>query len=253
MRCPECRSSKVQKSSAVYEQGVRDQVGSSSGAFITSRGTFGISKSRTTSRSSSISAQLNAPDTGVPIRSLVAGAACFAIGFFGLLVLESIVLFMLASAAAIPAAIYFLAPTEEELAEKRLYAAQWYCHTCGGIFHNSEDLHDRGPQSFGHHSLDKSIYRQTAHSRETYIQRVINPSQRTTRATERDLAGLNKIRSDAHDDGSFSPELHGYDLGLISRLASLSLITFDEKKKRLFVVGAQHTPSRGWWKRTFGR
>lgn len=253
MNCPECGSSNVQKSSAVYEQGVRIGEGRSSGAFVTSRGTVGIGASRSASRSSSLAAELNAPGTGLPLRSMIAGAACFAFGFFGLVVLESFLFFMLAFAAAIPVGIYFLAPTDAEIAERRRYDAQWYCRKCGTIFHDfGKVMNSRQQLSAGNEHLDSSIYRRTTNPREAYIQRATSPVQRASGATERDLAGLARIRSDAQEDGSFSPELLGYDLGLISRLASLNLVRFDAEQDRFFVDGVGPTAPRGWWQRTFG-
>jgi hypothetical protein len=70
--------------------------------------------------------------------------------------------------------------------------------------------------------------------------------------TDRDVAGLNAIKSHAAVDGSFNPETIPCDLGVISRLSSLNLIDYDDIADRFHLRDVAPPSRGGWWTRTFG-
>lgn len=255
MQCPHCGSQNTQKSSALYAQSVRISEGRSTGAFVSSLGTVGIGRASHTSRSSSIAAELNAPHRGVPIRSTLAFVAGFPAAFICVLMGGGFLLSLGFVLAGFVVGIYLIAPTDEELAEKARYQKQWYCKKCGSIFFETRAepqprIFERSKDAF----VSPVIRSGATRSRQSYVDRAINPVQRANAATPRDLAGLQAIHECADVDGTFNPESMNCDLGVISRLASLNLIKYDATRDRFVIVGHDAVPSpcRGWWQRTFG-
>lgn len=257
IQCPNCGASNVQKSSALYAQGVRVSEGQSTGMFVTSRGTFGVGKAKHVSRSSSLATELNAPPGGVPVRSVM--AFLVGIGFMFLVAVTGggLILSLLILLIALGVAFYLTAPTDEEDAEWRRWERQWYCKRCGYVF-LEDGPHLTAPKRRLSPERAEVIGSQvsrvgTTRSRRSYADRVLNPPQRATSLTTRDATALEAIRSQATADGSFDPEMMGCDLGIIARLASLRLISYDEKADRFAVQNdRKNGPRRGWWQRTFG-
>ena len=262
MKCPECGSSKVQRSAAVYEQSVRTSEGRSVGVFLTSRGTFGVGGSKHVGRSSSLAADRNAPPEPVSIKAKAAGACGIILMFLYVQFSDAgfVETWLIASIIALlglGVAIYLSAPTDEQEAEQRRWERQWYCRQCGGTFL------EEGPAS---QAPDNQPRLRTAltfvspvvgskimHSRQTYVERVINPVQRAANMTDRDYVGLAEIRNCARPDGTFDPQQIRCDLGIISRLSSLGLITYDRATGRFVVPNSGTSISaRNWWQRTFG-
>jgi hypothetical protein len=258
MRCPQCGSNNTQKSSALYEQNVRVSDGRSAGLFVTSRGTVGFGGGRRTSRSMSLAAQANAPHRHLPLRSIVAVLVGFSLAVIfadnggGLLV--TICLFV----GTFWLSVYLALPTDAEKTEQSRWSSQWYCKKCGHIFFEpgeTERSVTSEPLTTHGRSFVSPVLRSTKkNSRQQYIDRVLHPVQRAAGATERDIAGLDAIRNHTAVDGSFDPENVRCDLGIISRLASLGLITYDQRADRFLLRSGQTSepPERGWWQRTFG-
>ena len=255
MNCPDCGSSNTQKSSALYEQGVRTTQGRSAGIFLTSRGTIGVGKSRHQSRSSTLAADINAPHHGLPVRSMIA----FAVGFLAAFVSQAagggFFLFVGLILGGFFTGIYLSAPNNAELAEKGRYESQWYCRKCGSIFHNFSPCGTVTPEQPNQNDFVSPVVRlATRRTRQSYIDRVRSPVQRASIATPRDLAGLKAIRESSSSDGTFDPEVMNCDLGIISRLSSLKYVTYNEGSERFIVAGngSVEQPHVGWWQRTFG-
>ena len=257
MRCPQCGSANVQKSSAFYQQHVRTSKGRTSGFFLTSRGTIGVGSSRRVSTSSSLAADLNAPIAKLPPRILLT----IVIGFPFALILgfasSSLFLTLFLVVLVIVATIYLSAPTNEELEREKQWSQQWYCKKCGDRFIESDTDAGalRADASAASGGFVSPVIRATRrNSRAAYADRVLNPVQRAAAMTDRDAAGLNAIRSQAAVDGSFNPEIIGCDLGVISRLSSLNLISYDGTLDQFHLLHLpdRASPHRGWWQRTFG-
>lgn len=251
MQCPQCGSSNTQKSSAMHEQNVRVTEGHSTGLFVTSRGTFGFGSSRRRSRSSTLSAERNAPDRTVPARALLVGGVGLLLSFVALNSGVGLVVFLILVVGTFWAVIYFSAPTDDELAEEKRWQSQWYCKKCGEIFFDK----GTGPQSIVGTGFVSPVLRSTsANPRELYVDRVLNPVQRAARATQRDLAGLAAIEECARPDGTFDPDRMNCDLGIVSRLSSLGLIRYDKATDKFILrtTKSHPAPRPTWWQRTFG-
>lgn len=261
VNCPECGSKNTQKSSAFYEQNVRTTEGRSSGIFLTSRGTVGIGKSRNQSRASSLAAEVNAPHHGMKMRSLIASI----VGFVAALVSQAAgggyLLFVGLVLMGFLLSIYLAAPTQQDLAEEQRWRRQWYCRKCGSTFLKGSSQETGTGWQCSHDDFVSPVMRQSSsRSRQEYVERAQKPIQRAKSATKRHLAGLAAIRRSAKPDRSFDPETLNCDLGVISRLSSLSLIEYDESTER-FLISDFHSvspeisdsPHRGWWQRNFGR
>ena len=267
MQCPQCGNQNTQKSSALYEQGARHSEGESSGAFVTSHGTLGISNSTHSSHSSSLAADRNKPPAGASMRA----AASLVIG----IMISVLMLFMGGFGAFIFALIstgastyFFMQQTEEDIADQTRYESQWYCRKCGSIFVAGKAA--VAPNVSAPFVVDfvSPVTRATVRNdRKTFADRVLNPVQRTKKPTPRDLAGLAEIRTASQSDGTFHPEKLRCDLGIISRLASVDLITYDATSDSFSLMGPavdEHPTigtagtfaspplqGRGWWNRTF--
>jgi hypothetical protein len=103
------------------------------------------------------------------------------------------------------------------------YERQWYCIKCGRKFH------ERAPEVVP--SEERQNFQETrVRSRfPDYAERIHNPIQKARTQTERDTQGLLEIRRRSEPDGTFSPIFPtALDLGLVSRLASLGHISWDE-------------------------
>jgi len=269
MRCPHCGSSSVQKSSAFYEQGVRESVGSSTGWFLTSRGSVGVGSWKRHSQSQSLAASRNAPQYVISPKSWLVVLAGFALSFWpisymwdafwdldlGGVLLYFILAFLLIGAAMIGAIIL---NTDGREAMKA-WESQWYCRKCGGLFFEpaaASHMPAAAPTSF----VSPVMRSAQARLREEYRDRVVSPVQCAGRMTERDRAGLDAIAARVAADGSFDPERIGCDLGIISRLSSLKAIEYEEGTDRFLITklkqepryAAVQEPRRGWWQRTFG-
>lgn len=245
-RCPDCGSGRIQKSSALYEQGVRTSEGRSSETFITSRGTVGVGSSQNASRSSSLAAERNAPANGAPPRALIAGIGGLVVALIIGQLADSLLLTLFLALVAFGASIYLTAPNDAEAAAERRWLDQWYCKVCGNIFSLGD--HDTGAQSAKKTSYESkaenfisSVTNSQPRSREAYISRVLNPIQRARAASERDLAGLEHIRSGANAAGAFDPEALNLDLGIASRLASLGMIQYDQSNSRFLICDGSRT------------
>lgn len=133
--CPECGSANVQKSSAVFEQGTRLNEGRSNGAFITSRGTFGVGASHSKGRSWSLATERNSPpEFGPPFKALVAAFGSGALVLVLGLAIESPLLSASSIFVMFGVMIYFAAPSDAETDERQLWEMQWYCRKCGATF-----------------------------------------------------------------------------------------------------------------------
>jgi hypothetical protein len=250
MQCPRCGSGNTQKSSAVYEQGVRNAEGRSSGFFVTSRGTVGVGQSRRKSRSSTLATERNAPHRMVPTRAILVGVVGLLVSLVALNSGIGFVAFLILVVGIFWAMIYVSAPTDRESAEEERWQTQWYCKKCGDIFFEDDNPTELGASS----AFTSPVLRTKAkHPRSEYIDRVLNPIQRAASPTERDQAGLAAIRARTRPDGSFDPDVINCDLGVISRLSSLGLIAYDKVADRFSVQDFEpvETPHRGWWQRTF--
>lgn len=269
MKCPQCGSQNTQKSLALYEQATRLSEGESSGAFVTSRGTLGVSKSKHSSQSSSLAAERNKPPVGASLRTAVVLIVGMFLSVWLLFTGAGFGVFLLALAGTIGLAIFFFNPTEQDLAEQTQYSLQWYCKKCGNVFlenyavTTATELNAATADDFVSPVMRASVL----NDRKIYADRVLNPVQRAKKATARDLAGLAALKAAAQPDGSFNPEQLRCDLGIISRLASVKLINYDTTSDRFLLsgpvidrsptIGIPETlatpPStgRGWWERTF--
>lgn len=256
MECPQCGSKDTQRSAASHEQGVRISEGKTTGVFVSSGGTFGVGFGRHQSRSSTLAAEANAPPRRVPSRAILA----FAIGLFAAFalgrLLDSYLIFIVLSVVAIAAGIYFSAPDQNDLSEERRWRDQWYCKRCGMIFHAGHNKASAprlrsSPTSPSERFVSPVLRQRAVNTRQEYIDRVRNPVQRAARMTDRDTAGLRAIEQHAYADGSFDPEQIACDLGIVSRLASLQLISYQESSDRFLLTDHAQSPN-GWWHRTFG-
>jgi hypothetical protein len=136
VKCPSCGSARVQKSSAIYEQGISHSQGKSSGIGISSRGRVGVYSGGSKSTRISQLAEQNAP----PENSVVGCA--FAVPFAGFLLLAvfSDIGFLtgvfIGAAVGVGAALWMHNLTKNEYAEELAkYNARWYCRKCGNYFH----------------------------------------------------------------------------------------------------------------------
>lgn len=154
---------------------------------------------------------------------------------------DSLVLTLFLTLLAFGAGIYLSTPNDAEEAAERRWMDQWYCKVCGSTFFLS-DLCKGNAQSAGgaipRFKVQKFVSRVTnsqPRSREAYVTRVLSPIQRARAPSERDLAGLEHIRSGANTSGAFDPETLNLDLGIASRLASLGMIEYDPRTARFLV------------------
>lgn len=252
MRCPHCGSSDVQKSSAVHEQDVRVTEGRATGIGMGSRGGFGIGIGRYASRSSTRAGDINAPPGHMPPRVLLASVVGVPVALGIGVLADSLALTLVLVVIALGIMIYLSAPNDEELRNESRWRSQWYCKRCGGLFFDDPST-AKAPSGSTHEAFVSPVLRRHAkNSRQAYIDRVRTPVQRAAKMTPRDAAGLDAIRERALPDGRFDPEYMGCDLGVISRLASLGLITYDERSGRFLLRETGEARPRGWWQRTFG-
>jgi hypothetical protein len=135
VRCPSCDSTRVQKSSAIYEQGIWRSSGKSGGVGISSRGRVTVYSGRSGSTRVSQLAENNAPPSNDAVGA-AAGAGCIlpftvmvmAGAEVGLAVIVSIVV-------AVTLGLLVHDKTKDEHAEKlQSYNRQWYCRRCGSYF-----------------------------------------------------------------------------------------------------------------------
>jgi hypothetical protein len=144
MICPTCGATDVAKASAIYEQGVTNVTGRTTGVGI-SPGGLGVGAARHKGQSVSLAAQKNSPPQGAGFLHGCAGMIAallvvlvmtpIAAHSFGAFILE----ILLATAAAIAVGIYAykrLGYGNIESALRRDYAKTWYCEKCGNQFLN---------------------------------------------------------------------------------------------------------------------
>lgn len=101
---------------------------------------------------------------------------------------------------------------------------------------NEQARTERAEQISGFRSLASAFYagaslaahRAKPSPRGVYSDRVLNPAQRCRDGvlTGRDESGLALLLSGASDTGSFDPCALAFDVGILSRLASVDLVTF---------------------------
>ncbi len=244
MKCPNCGSGNVNKSSALYEQQLTRYDGASTGWWITSRGTVGVRQSRSRGNRTSVVIERNAPPTGVS--EAVGCAAMLPLIAVPVLILIGVPLWLsilLPPAAGIGLAIWVHGKTKDEAAPHiEAYSRQWYCSKCGSIFHDRP--HKSEGEGYEPH-LRPAIQAvaRSGTDRQAYIDRVISPIQRARTPTDRDDQGLFEIVNRSTEDHSFEPT--AMDKGLVSRLASLSFIAYDPARDRFFVTAVGMAHARG--------
>ena len=258
--CPKCQSGNVQKSSAMVEQGLRHSSGTSTGIFITSRGTVGFGGSRRRSRSYSGAVARNARSSSLTLEAWGVLAAAIvltviimgqALDAFWEVNLESVLAWTICAFVVVMMAMAWAAKLtmEAQGPSDRMWDRQWYCKKCGNIFFAQNDLPSRDqtphpslvtgakglpvqglsePTRPAGHLTDAKVTVEVSHPRESYIQRARSPIQRARQPTTRDLAGLAFIKASVHPDGTFDPEFLHLDLGVVSRLSSTGLIRYND-------------------------
>lgn len=257
IKCPHCDSRNVKKSSAMVDQGTRNSSGISRGGWVSSSGRFGVSQRKYSSTSATTAAELNAPPT--PSSPMI-----------GYLVLVGLVVlwvpismpnvlalilgeFVLAIVGSVLLVAMFNRPSATDRAVRQRWDKQWYCLRCGELFvPDTAAPADRNGGS-DYDGPSGPVRRVSPTGRSLYIDRVQNPVQRAKAMTDRDSAGLRAIRKRATPNGTFDPQALRCDLGLMSRLSSLGLVTYDVRNHE-FRIEMDHTgsTSAGWWQRTFG-
>ena len=258
VRCPSCDSTKVQKSSALYEGGTRTSEGRSTGWFLTSRGALGVGTARRITRSSSLAVQRNAPSQDIPwgpAAGMLIGSAISILpisrasdDFWNLNLGGALAWFLVALVViAVGFFIGLIVGGQSRSVDHQQWENQWYCRTCGEIFFPRVEAR--------HGNLGIGAARMT----NGFVSPVLRVG--TREASNRDLAGLAQIRATAAPDGSFNPEEIRLDLGVHSRLSSLGFVTYDRGSDRfLMTQGTDRLPigkssdqaCKGWWQRTFG-
>jgi hypothetical protein len=135
IRCPTCDSTRVQKSSAIYEQGISRSFGKSGGIGISNRGRITVYSGRSGSTRVSRLAENNAPPSNEAVGGAVS-AGCI-VPFLvlimagadaGLAVVVSIVV-------AVTLGMIVHDKTKDAHAKMlQSYEQQWYCRRCGSYF-----------------------------------------------------------------------------------------------------------------------
>jgi rubredoxin len=232
VRCPECGSGSVKKSSAIYEQGISRSQGRS-GGFWYSRGGPGVWSGRSSSERISGAAARNAP-TGFELEAFTfvgAFAAALLLGFFtadgiGSFVLAVPIAFVVAGIAAFAVGV---SQKEQRAASQARYDRQWYCSKCGHKF--EVDLGQARPGAAGNPAnVGPSSGSGSGGYRADFAARILNPVQRAKSETERDGTWLKTIAARVNgNDRSFDPcRPTALDLGAVSRLASLGYLRYDQ-------------------------
>ena len=248
VRCPNCESPNVQKSSAMYDQGTRVSEGTSKGFFVTSGGTIGVGQSSFRGQSSTLAAEKSAPP--VAREPLIAVAVCTLIMFSGVFIADSFFgilawLFVTGIITMVVVFVMLLMPSTASKDALKRWANQWYCKTCGQLFEVDDEgrefssvrsMRAKASTKFGQGFVSPVRRAQTNHSRGVYIDRVVNPVQRATELSERDEAGILEILKVVEADGSFDPRSMQLDLGIASRLSSLKVISYDKTTDRFTVL-----------------
>ena len=258
--CPTCGSKNTRKSSAAYEQGVSRTERSGGGGWVGTRGRAGVWRSRgSSSRVYRVAACNQPPGNILPI---LVGPLTF---FLGVIVLTLLggppaVDFVLPLIGGLAAAVYVGKVTAPGFASAReQYARQWYCMQCGQKFEVPAADGDQrrtksGPDrnGVGSHPGVRSRscgpgsgYGSAARSQ--YADRIIRPVQRAKAETERDLEGLIGITSRLDGSGAFDPERPWpLDLGLVSRLASLGYLAWEQDSDCFSVTAAGRRRAEAW-------
>ena len=240
MRCPHCHSNNTKRSVAVFDQGRSSSTSSGGGISVNSRGSIGAHQGRFGSERISEVAKKNAPPSSAAADSatgaFLIGVAATAILIF---LTGALAVLMLGLLATLVASI-IVAVTVKEDGRAETYLRQWYCFKCGRNFHEPEIEvgSERGnpsdnpnPQAFK--------YLPSASRYPDYAERVKNPIQKARAQTDRDTQGLLDIQRRSEEDGTFDPmRPTPLDLGIVSRLASLSLISWDEATDSFRVIDA---------------
>ena len=231
VRCPQCGSGSVKKSSAIYEQGISRSQGRSGGVWY-SRGGPGVWSGRSSSERISGAAARNAP-TGFELEAFAfvgVFAAALLVGFFaadsiGSFVMAVPIAFVVAGIAAFAVSV---SQKEQRAASQARYDRQWYCSKCGHKF--EVDLDRTGPAAAENAApAGPTGGAGPGGYRADYASRILSPVQRAKSETERDGTWLNTIAARANgNDRSFDPcRPTALDLGAVSRLASLGFLRYD--------------------------
>lgn len=256
VNCPDCGSTNVKKSAAVHEQGTRSFESSGSSAWLTSRGTVGYGKRKSSGHSQSAAAERNAPPLdGSIFLTALGGAVVLAFlllistsGGFGAFIKTLVVGVPLAMIGLAVIMVYQMAnPSVDYRVKYERYSRQWYCCRCGSIFHwpqrapikieakegwLARTLGEEAPtdaESNPASEAKPSYVADTAgrRTRHEYIRRFTHPIQRAATFTTRDQEHLRWLNDNSDIDGVFDPVGLRLDYGVASRLASLGYAEFD--------------------------
>ena len=245
VRCPNCGSSRVRSSAAAYDQGV-SRTSSAGGGLWASRRRIGAWQSRRSTVRVSAVAERNAPPTN-PLPGFAFGVVfilCLIVGphadnIIGDFTTRFLLALSLGSIAGFTVWHWIRDEIDSEL---NRWTNTWYCSTCGNNF--SRDSTMEQPSSAAN-TAEKDVLSSTGQNRWQligsrwfeYLSRVKSPVQRAKTESRRDIEGLLQIDDRMDSEGLFDPEQpYWLDLGLVSRLASLGYLTFDEQRKRLSVT-----------------
>lgn len=253
MRCPECGSSAVKKSQAVHEQGTRESTYDGRSASISTRGTISLGRHRGQSSGQSLAAQKNAPPIDSGLVMTAAGTAILTAFFFVLGIINLSFSFILLGVIAFIAGIGWsvaqvIRPSEASRELSESYSRQWYCTRCGNLFFKDEGTL-AGPEAsvqsrnlastpFSYSGASPPIRHGSYVDRTIYVERVLRPRQRASSATARDLSGLRHLIAISPDRCVFDPVAACLDVGVASRLSSLSYIGYEAASDTFFVTAA---------------
>jgi hypothetical protein len=134
-------------------------------------------------------------------------------------------IFFLGLTVTVVATVFVAATVRDDEGVQEKYERQWYCSKCGRKFH------ERGSEETASFvTTDNETGKALVSRHPDYAERVVRPIQIARTQTERDAQGLHDIQKRSTEDGTFDPMAPTpLDKGLVSRLASLGLVSWNEK------------------------
>jgi hypothetical protein len=139
VQCPQCKSTEVARSQAVWEQGHHDSSGSTVGVGVTNHGGVGLGVAQTSGVMTSIAARKNAPPTPSRAPNTMGTVAWMAVWIGGYAFCHWSGVWWQAPLMGLVAGLFVAAKMRQdrepqERAKREAYAKRWYCKTCGFQF-----------------------------------------------------------------------------------------------------------------------
>ncbi len=133
--CSKCRSKNVQKSSAVVDGGTTHEVSDQSNIGV-STGGFGVENARGKAIAITNAAKKNTAPNNDDIKGAAIVGAIIGFSVVAKMGLDGIYsIFTICFISVLISGGYYYFIRESKQNERRRYDRQWYCHTCGSIFH----------------------------------------------------------------------------------------------------------------------